>query len=100
MSGRALFWILAVLILAVWALPHAGALPFTRHDGVEIAVSFLPLTHWGFESDDDIQIAAARVLPDGREEKPWDITHRRGFLQIQERRWVPLKAPLPGFPMK
>lgn len=100
MSKRGLLWILLVPILLVFALPHAGALGFTRHDGVDIAVSFLPLPQWGVSSDADIQSAEARILPDGREEKPWDVTHRRGFVEVRERRWIPIKAPLPRFPLK
>jgi hypothetical protein len=68
--------------------------------GVEFAVSFLPLRQWGVSSGDDIQFAECRILPDGREEKPWDVTHRRGFLEVRERRWIPIKAAFPRFPLK
>ena len=60
--------------------------------GAGAAFSFLPVPRWGFGTDDSVQ--EARALRARRVGGPGmrlhDRRRRLGFIEVRERRWVPL----------
>ena len=82
--------VVAAVAVGTAALLWTGYSGQAEARGVEVALSFLPVPQWGFGVGDSIQEASARRTRAGGLEKPHDRRRRLGFIQVRERRWVPL----------
>jgi len=87
----ALFSAMAVLLWTGYSLQ-------AKARGAEVTFSFLPVPQWGFGVDDSIQEASFRTTRAAKLEKPHDQRRRLGFIEVRERRWMPLSASSPARP--
>ncbi len=82
--------LLLCLVVALTGLLWAGYVRRGKADGVEVSASLLPAARWGFGAGDAAQEAVFRTTRAGTLEKPRDVRRRLGFIEVRERRWVPL----------